>query len=230
MDNRIRPINLFSLAPLDPYCVISSLYTDPYDPFELGHVSVDMLNSLRSVKHQFPEHMRELLDDFCAVVFGGQGLFSNSSCYLVGAPIRAWQWNIFKEVRWRVANGGDRVEIIKELKRRTSLLLTREHIQNRAKDGYYNQRWQRLRSEVLEVYGPVCALCGRDYRTHGVVLHGDHIIPKSQRPDIALYFSNIQVLCEDCNMGKSYYYTTDHRSIALVPSTYGLEERISNWK
>ena len=116
MDNRIRPINLFSLAPLDPYCVISSLYTDPYVPFELVHVSVDMLNSLRSVKHQFPEHMRELLDDFCAVVFGGQGLFSNSSCYLVGAPIRAWQWNIFKEVRWRVANGGDRVEIIKELK------------------------------------------------------------------------------------------------------------------
>ena len=122
------------------------------------------------------------------------------------------------------------MEVLKELRRRTSLLLSPHHIDDSAMDSYYNKKWQLLRSELLEVYGAACSLCGRDYKTDGVVIQGDHIQPKIKRPDLALYFSNLQVLCRDCNVGKSYFYNTDHRSKAALPTGYTTNKRVSNWK
>ena len=42
-------------------------------------------------------------------------------------------------------------------------------------------------------------------------MHVDHIKPKSTHPHLALVKSNMQVLCEDCNMGKSNRDATDFR-------------------
>ena len=225
MKNKMA-INLFSSAPLDPYCIITSLYPYQYDPFELNIFSEEMLHSLRSVRHNFPTHMQMLLKDFSVVA--GSDLKNYNS--LIGTAIFAWQWNIFKEVRWRVANGAHYMEVLKELRRRTSLLLSPQDIEDPAADSYYNTKWQLLRSELLEVYGAACSVCGRDYKTHGVVIQGDHIQPKIKRPDLALYFSNLQVLCKDCNVGKSYYYNTDHRAKAALPTGYTTDKRVSNWK
>lgn len=71
--------------------------------------------------------------------------------------------------------------------------------------------WRKLRFEALRESNGACCLCGRSNREHGVVLHVDHIKPKSLYPELALTLSNLQVLCEDCNMGKGNRDETDWR-------------------
>jgi len=46
---------------------------------------------------------------------------------------------------------------------------------------------------------------------HGIVIHVDHIKPRSRYPELSLEIENLQVLCEDCNMGKSNVFETDWR-------------------
>ena len=53
--------------------------------------------------------------------------------------------------------------------------------------------------------------CGRSRKDHGVVIHVDHIKPRSKYPHLALVFENMQILCEDCNLGKSNVDATDWR-------------------
>ena len=79
------------------------------------------------------------------------------------------------------------------------------------KEFYESKEWLQLRVRVLEKYGCRCMMCGRSYRSHGVVIHVDHIKPRSKYPNLALEFSNLQILCEDCNIGKSNKYETDYR-------------------
>lgn len=45
----------------------------------------------------------------------------------------------------------------------------------------------------------------------GKVMHVDHIKPKSLHPELKYELSNLQVLCEDCNIGKSNLDDTDWR-------------------
>lgn len=71
------------------------------------------------------------------------------------------------------------------------------------KDLFYSSKeWRQLRYMVLKHYGGACMLCGRTSRHHGVVIHVDHIKPRARCPDLSLRFDNLQVLCEDCNLGK----------------------------
>lgn len=79
-------------------------------------------------------------------------------------------------------------------------------------DSFYDSAdWRTVRFEALRLSSGACVLCGRSNRQHGVVLHVDHIKPRSLRPDLALTLSNLQVLCEDCNLGKSNRDDTDWR-------------------
>lgn len=71
-------------------------------------------------------------------------------------------------------------------------------------------RWRALRYQALKLYTPVCCLCGLD-RNNGAVLHVDHIKPKSLYPELQWDLNNLQILCEDCNLGKSNFDTTDWR-------------------
>lgn len=66
---------------------------------------------------------------------------------------------------------------------------------------YRSREWRELRYEAFKRYGRHCCVCGRG-REHGVVLHVDHKIPRSKRPDLALDISNVQIMCEDDNIGK----------------------------
>lgn len=71
------------------------------------------------------------------------------------------------------------------------------------KDDFYKTReWRNLRWEVLEKYGGNCSICGRNNKDHGVIIHIDHIKPRSKYPELELKLDNMQVLCEDCNIGK----------------------------
>ena len=79
------------------------------------------------------------------------------------------------------------------------------------KDFYKCDEWRSLRIRVLEKYECKCMMCGRSPKNHGIVIHVDHIKPRSRHPELSLDFDNLQLLCEDCNLGKSNKYQTDWR-------------------
>ncbi len=76
---------------------------------------------------------------------------------------------------------------------------------------YNSKEWRRLRFRVLEKYEGCCMLCGRSRKEHGVVIHVDHIKPRSKHPNLSLVFENLQILCDDCNLGKSNKSMVDYR-------------------
>lgn len=76
---------------------------------------------------------------------------------------------------------------------------------------FYNRpEWKALRYEVLREDGAKCVGCNSG-RESGAVLHVDHIRPRSVFPELALERSNLQILCADCNLGKSNKYADDFR-------------------
>lgn len=77
--------------------------------------------------------------------------------------------------------------------------------------GFYNSReWRELRYKFIVTQKGRCSCCGRSSR-QGIVLHVDHIYPRSKYWKLALNEDNLQLLCEDCNLGKSNKDTTDWR-------------------
>lgn len=80
----------------------------------------------------------------------------------------------------------------------------------RREDFYRSRAWRQLRYRALRRDGGRCACCGRT-RAHGAVIHVDHIEPRSKRPDLELTLSNLQVLCDACNLGKGAWDNTDWR-------------------
>lgn len=67
---------------------------------------------------------------------------------------------------------------------------------------YKSSAWRKLRYSVLLDSNGLCVKCGRG-AVDGVKIHVDHIKPRSKYPELALDPSNLRVLCEDCNLGKS---------------------------
>jgi hypothetical protein len=72
---------------------------------------------------------------------------------------------------------------------------------------YKTREWRELRYKVLVRLGKKCQCCGEE----GGYIHVDHIKPRSLFPELELEESNLQVLCEACNMGKSNKDSTDWR-------------------
>lgn len=75
---------------------------------------------------------------------------------------------------------------------------------------YFSREWRELRYQALKANDGKCSCCGRG-ASSGAVLHVDHIQPRSKFPALELMLSNLQVLCEDCNVGKSNKDVTDWR-------------------
>lgn len=76
---------------------------------------------------------------------------------------------------------------------------------------YASKEWRELRVRALERYDCKCMMCGRSPKEHGIVIHVDHIKPRSKYPQLSLNFDNLQLLCADCNVGKGNRYETDWR-------------------
>jgi len=68
-------------------------------------------------------------------------------------------------------------------------------------DFYLTREWKNVRWGVLIASHGKCAMCGSG-KENGVILHVDHIQPRSKFPTLELSPSNLQVLCEPCNIGK----------------------------
>jgi hypothetical protein len=77
-------------------------------------------------------------------------------------------------------------------------------------DFYLSREWRELRYEALVKNNGKCECCGAGKHT-GAVLHVDHIYPRSLFPDKELDLDNLQILCSECNMGKSNKDFTDWR-------------------
>jgi 5-methylcytosine-specific restriction endonuclease McrA len=92
----------------------------------------------------------------------------------------------------------------------------REYISQLGAEFYSSPDWLALRVRVLERYECKCMMCGRSPKAHRVVIHVDHIKPRSKFPELSLDFDNLQLLCEDCNLGKRNKYHTDYRPDAVT--------------
>lgn len=71
---------------------------------------------------------------------------------------------------------------------------------------YATREWRQLRYQALKAYGGRCQCCGSPGP-----LHVDHIKPRWKFPHLSLVIGNLQVLCEDCNIGKGGHDQTDWR-------------------
>lgn len=79
-------------------------------------------------------------------------------------------------------------------------------------NGFYSsEEWRRLRYRALKREGGACQCCG-SRGAGNKPLHVDHIKPRSRFPELELDLNNLQVLCEDCNLGKSAWDQTDWRA------------------
>lgn len=77
---------------------------------------------------------------------------------------------------------------------------------------YLSREWRELRYKALQVCGGKCQCCGASAKD-GKTLHVDHIKPRHKHKHLQLDISNLQVLCEDCNLGKGAWDETDWRVI-----------------
>ena len=77
---------------------------------------------------------------------------------------------------------------------------------------YASWEWKQARYEALMRHGHRCMCCGWTAKSgqpgHLVV---DHIKALKKRPDLALDQGNLQILCNDCNMGKGGARADDFR-------------------
>lgn len=75
---------------------------------------------------------------------------------------------------------------------------------------FRSQAWKSLRYNAFSRYGNSCQCCGAK-AGNGVVLHVDHIKPRSLHPELEYDINNLQILCEDCNVGKLHVKVDDWR-------------------
>lgn len=75
---------------------------------------------------------------------------------------------------------------------------------------YKSDEWLHLRYHAIRECAGRCQCCGAR-PSRGNPLHVDHIKPRSKFPWLALDPDNLQVLCADCNLGKSNLDCTDWR-------------------
>lgn len=79
-------------------------------------------------------------------------------------------------------------------------------------DFYRSREWLELRYRVLRNYEGKCMCCGQSPKKNKVILHVDHIKPRSKFPELELQYDNLQILCAACNRGKSNKDSTDWRT------------------
>lgn len=91
-----------------------------------------------------------------------------------------------------------------------------EKRESRRSKFYKSWDWRTLRMEALKRHGAVCQCCGAkrgDVSTAGepIRICVDHIRPLATHWHMRLDPDNLQILCDECNMGKGAWDTTDWR-------------------
>ena len=132
----------------------------------------------------------------------------NGKCVDCSVPMRANK--VCRTCKKKRRKGPGKEKQIETLKQKVALLEQRLGLKpsKPVAVGFYDSReWQELRYKVIKAHGRKCMACG----ISNVEVHVDHIKPRSKHPELALEYSNLQVLCRPCNMGKSNKDDTDWR-------------------
>jgi len=95
-------------------------------------------------------------------------------------------------------------------KNKTGKTTHKRHNYMTSDDFYSSKKWREVRFIALQQSEGRCTLCGASAKD-GVQLHVDHIKPRSRFPELQFDLDNLQILCQDCNLGKSNYDDTDFR-------------------
>jgi 5-methylcytosine-specific restriction endonuclease McrA len=111
-----------------------------------------------------------------------------------------------KKLNRRKAVKASKTKLKEKLKATNITLLNNytisKYVPNMGNKFYSTKEWRELRWQVLSTSTGQCSVCGRSHKVHKVILHVDHILPRSKYPELELSLNNMQVLCEDCNLGK----------------------------
>jgi len=70
---------------------------------------------------------------------------------------------------------------------------------------YKSREWREIRYVALRASNRSCQCCG----AKNTELHVDHIKPISKYPHLKLDLKNLQILCRECNLGKSNIFEDD---------------------
>lgn len=125
-------------------------------------------------------------------------------------PVQVYDPEQIKELRLKPT------DLIREQVIAMLLAKHEQHQANRAKGKrpstvfYESRAWRNLRYRILSERGAKCECCGATAKD-GKTMHVDHIKPRSVYPELALDPKNLQVLCNECNMGKSNVLEDDWR-------------------
>lgn len=95
-------------------------------------------------------------------------------------------------------NADEHVGLFEQIRREQQ---QRQQAANNAETFYKSKEWRRLRYQAFSKYGNNCCVCGRG-PSDGMVMHVDHIKPRSLHPHLALEITNLQVMCHECNVSK----------------------------
>jgi len=95
--------------------------------------------------------------------------------------------------------------------------ITSEHIEARQAAEQRVKVMPALRWQVFQRDNWTCLSCGRG-SNDAVILHVDHIVPRSRGGQDAL--ANYQTLCHLCNIGKSNRDDTDLRTLAAISNDF----------
>lgn len=124
--------------------------------------------------------------------------YINDFCELVPPPV---SWNTVRTHGRCIISNEDLANHIR--------LYVDSHFLETAFD-YYSKDFRKLRLEVFTRDGEICGKCGA-IPEKGTSLTIDHIKPVSKYPELGLDIDNLQVLCWECNQGKSNKHNTDYR-------------------
>lgn len=120
------------------------------------------------------------------------------------------QWDFITRYATEICGFQLFVTRIPERKKKTAPKARQPSLQE-FKAFYLDKPWRTLRYDALKLHGSRCQCCGGTPVSTGKPLHVDHIKPRSKFPELELVLSNLQILCEDCNMGKGGRDQTDWR-------------------
>lgn len=114
--------------------------------------------------------------------------------------------------------GADRVQFLRDFAESQGIrpyqLATKQYSRRygRHVDPFFlRPEWKALRYRVIRDNNGQCQACGATAQTSGKPMHVDHIVPRSVDRSKELEYSNLQLLCEACNIGKGNTDSIDWR-------------------
>lgn len=123
------------------------------------------------------------------------------------ATIRKELW-VQKKLHWRMGKKKKKKNKAPQRKVKQEKRAEIKRLYSGVSDKFFESRaWKELRYMAIKRHGRACLACGATNKK----LHVDHIKPRSKYPHLAWSLNNLQVLCEECNVGKSNKDETDWR-------------------